>query len=52
MIYSYYLDKRSDIMKNTQFKVEDVPCDISGRENILPEQKTKPNNFGVKNLCQ
>ena len=35
------LDKRTGIIKNTQFKVEDVFDDILGEESILPEQITK-----------
>ena len=35
------LDKRTGIMKKTQFKVEDVFDDILGKESILPEQITK-----------
>ena len=30
-IYDHYIDRRKDIMKNTQFKVEDVFGDVIGK---------------------
>ena len=47
-IYNHYLDKRSEIMKNTSFKVEDVFGDIISKDSISPEQITKLNNFLAK----
>ena len=47
-IYNHYIDKRSKIMKNTQFKVEGVFGDVISKDNFSQEQKTKSNNFLVK----
>ena len=47
-IYNHYLDKRSEIMKNTSFKVEDVFGDVISKDSISPEQITKLNNFLAK----
>ena len=47
-IYNHYLDKRKDIMKNTQFKVEDVFGDVISKDNFSQEQITKLNNFLAK----
>ena len=44
-IYNHYLDKRKEIMKNNQFKVEDVFGDVVGKDNFSQEQTTKLNNF-------
>ena len=44
-IYNHYVDKKSEIMKNTSFKVEDVFNDIIHKDTISPEQITKLNNF-------
>ena len=49
-IYNHYLDKRKDIMKNTQFKVEDVFGDVLSKDNFSQEQETKINNFLAKIL--
>ena len=46
--YNHYIDKKSEIMKNTQFKVEDVFGDVISKDSISPEQITKPNNFSAK----
>ena len=40
-IYNHYLDKRKEIMKNTQFKAEDVFGDIISEDSFSPEQITK-----------
>ena len=48
MIYNIYIDKRSEIMKNTQFKVEDVFGDVISKSNFSQEQITKLNNFLAK----
>ena len=47
-IYNHYIDKRSEIMKNTQFKVEDIFGDIINKDSISTEQITKLNNFLAK----
>ena len=47
-IYSHYLDKRKDIMKNTQFKVEDVFGDVISKDTFSQEQITKIINFLAK----
>ena len=49
-IYSLYLDKRKDIMKNTQFKVEDVSGEKLSEENFSQEQITELNSFLTKIL--
>ena len=47
-IYNHYIDKRSEIKKNTQFKVEDVFGDVLSKDNFSQEQITKLNNFLAK----
>ena len=47
-IYNHYLDKKSEIMKNTSFKVEDVFNEIIHKDTISTEQITKLNNFLAK----
>ena len=47
-IYNHYVDKKSEIMKNTAFRVEDVFNDIVHKDTISPEQITKLNNFLAK----
>ena len=44
-IYNHYIDKRSEVMKNTSFKVEDVFGDVISKDNCSQEQITKLNNF-------
>ena len=44
-IYDHNFDKRSEIMKNTQFKVEDVFGDVISKDNFSQEQISKLNNF-------
>ena len=46
--YNHYVDKRSEIMKNTQYKVEDVFNDMLGKDTISQEQITKLNNVLAK----
>ena len=43
MIFNHYLDKnkRTEIMKNTSFEVEDVIGDILSKDSISPEQINK-----------
>ena len=47
-IYNHYIDKRSEIMKNTSFKVEDVFGDVISKDNFSQGQITKLNNFSAK----
>ena len=47
-IYNHYVDKMSEIMKNTQFKVEDLFTDVISKDTISTEQITKLNNFLAK----
>ena len=47
-IYNHYVDKNSEIMKNTSFRVKDVFNDVISKETISPEQITKLNNFLAK----
>ena len=47
-IYNLYIDKRTEIMENTSFQVEDVFGDVILKDNFSQEQLTKPNNFLAK----
>ena len=47
-IYNLHIDKRKEIMENTQFKVEDVFGDVINKDNFSHEQTTKPNKFVAK----
>ena len=47
-IYNHYVDKKSEIMKNTQFKVEDIFNDVMNKDTISQEQIIKLNNFLAK----
>ena len=47
-IYNHYIDKRSELMKNTSFKVEDVFGNVKSKDNFSQEQITKLNNFLAK----
>ena len=47
-IYNHYIDKKSEIMKNTFFKVEDIFGDVISKDTISTEQITKLNNFLAK----
>ena len=49
-MYNHCLDKRSDSMKNAQFKVEDISGDILSKDSISPIEKTKPNIFSAKTM--
>ena len=49
-IYNHYIDKRSEIMKTTSFKVEDVFGDVISKDNFSQEQITKLNDFLAKIL--
>ena len=46
--YNHYLDKRKDIMSNTQFKVEDILADVISKGSISQERITKLNNFSAE----
>ena len=47
-IYNHYVDKKSEIMKKTQFKVEDIFTDFISKDTISTKQITKLNNFLAK----
>ena len=47
-IYNHYVDKKSEIMENTQFKVEDIFNDVINKDTISQEQIVKLNNFLAK----
>ena len=47
-IYNHYFEKKSEIMKNTQFKVEDIFTDVINKDTISQEQIIKLNNFLAK----
>ena len=49
-IYNHYVDKKTEVMKNTQFKVEDIFTDIIPKDTISTAQITKPNKFLAKIL--
>ena len=50
-ICNHYIDKKSEIIKNTQFKVEDIFTDVISKDTISTEQITKLNNFLAKMMC-
>ena len=47
-IYKLYLDKRKQVMMETQFKVEDIFGDVIRKDSISPVQITKPTIFSAK----
>ena len=47
-IYNHYIDKRSEFMKKTSFKVEDVFGDVISKDKFSQEQITKLSNFLAK----
>ena len=47
-IYNHYVDKKSEIMKKTHFKVEDIFNDVINKDTISQEQIVKLNNFLAK----
>ena len=51
-IYNHYIDKKSEIMKNTQFKVEDIFTNVISKDTISTEQITKLNNFLAKMMSK
>ena len=49
-IFNHYFDERSEIMKETQFKVEDVFGDNFNKDTFSPKQITKLNNLFNQNI--
>ena len=49
-IFNHYIDKRSEIMKNTCFRVEDIFGDVISKDNFSQGQRTKLNNFSAKTM--
>ena len=47
-IYNHYVDKKSEIMRNTSFKVEDIFNNVINKDTISQEQIIKLNNFLAK----
>ena len=47
-IYNQNIDKRSEILENTQFKFKDVFSDLISKGSISPEQITKLKIFLAK----
>ena len=47
-IYNHYLEKRSEIMNSTKFRVEDIFGEVISKDTISPGQITKLNNFLAK----
>ena len=43
--YNHYVDKRTEIMNSTKFRVEDIFGDVISKDSISTEQITKLNNF-------
>ena len=44
-IYNHYMNKKDEIKKSTQFKLEEVFGNIIPKDTISPEQITKHNKF-------
>ena len=47
-IYNHYVNKKSEIMKNTQFRVEDTFSDVFSKDTFSTKQITKLNYFLAK----
>ena len=47
-IYNHYVDKRTEIMDSTKFKVEDIFGEVISKDTISTEQITTLNNFLAK----
>ena len=47
-IFNHYIDKKSEIMKNTSFKNEDIFTDVISKDTISTEQLTKLKIFLAK----
>ena len=48
--YNHYIDKRREIMRNTELKVEEKFGNVISKDNFSQEQVTKLNNFSAKIL--
>ena len=48
--YIHYLDKRKEVMENTQFKLENIFGDILNKDNFSQEQISRLNKFSTKIL--
>ena len=48
MIHNHYTDKRSEIMKITQFRVEDIFGDVLSKDISSQKQITELNTFLAK----
>ena len=46
--FNHYLDKRKEVTKKTQFKVEDAFGDVLSKDNFSQEQINKLNIFLAK----
>ena len=49
-IYNRYIDKKTEIMKNTQFKVEDLFTDVFSKDTISTEQINKLKKLSAKKM--
>ena len=47
-VYNQYVGKRKEVMKNTQFKVEDVLGNVISKDNFSQGEITKLNKFLAK----
>ena len=48
--YNHYVDKPTEIMNSTKFKVEDNFGDVISKDSTSPEQINKPNNVSAEIL--
>ena len=51
-IYSFSLDKKTDVKKITEFKVEDVFGGIANKESISPEEINTINRYLAKKMLK
>ena len=49
-IYNHFVEKRTEIMKNTSFRIEDVFGDVLSKDNFSQEQITKLNKLLAKKM--
>ena len=47
-VYNHYVDKKSEMMINTRFEVEDIFNDVINKDTISQEQIVELNNFLAK----
>ena len=47
---NHYLDERTEIMKNTEYKAEDALGDILGENSIPRERIAKLNDFSAERM--